>query len=387
MIAYLDLPSGLSGDMFLGCLVDVGWPIEALRASLDKLNLPDGSWSVQAQTVMRGPLRATLVMVDVVEVPIHRGLHDIRSLIEASSLPATVQAQAIGVFTRLAQAEARIHDRPVEEIHFHEVGALDAIVDIVGAAAGLQALGIENLHASAVPLGPGWTQSAHGALPLPAPATLELLSQVGAPTRPAPGPGELITPTGAALLAHCAKFEQPPMHLSRIGYGAGKRETAWPNVARLWLGEPADDSPMVQIETNIDDMNPQLYAAVTQRLFEAGARDVWLTSIQMKKGRPGVLLSVLASVALEATLADILLRETTTLGVRVSGIHRHEANREFQTVDTPYGTVRVKLKLMDGEIVGAMPEYDDCQRLAETHKISTHRVYEEAMVLAHTLAR
>ncbi|HSN77340.1 MAG TPA: nickel pincer cofactor biosynthesis protein LarC [Anaerolineae bacterium] len=378
MIAYLDLPAGLSGDMFLGCLVDAGWSIEALRATLDALGLPAGSWDVRAEQVRRGPLRATLVHVDVAETTQHRHLSDIRAIIERSSLAPSVQAHAIATFARLAMAEAHVHGEPVEQVHFHEVGALDSIVDIVGAAAGLHSLGIEQLYASGAPLGSGWVQSAHGQIPLPAPATLELLTAAQAPTRPAPGPGELVTPTGAALLAQFARFEQPEMRLARIGIGAGQRDPAWPNVARLMVGEPLAAGPMVEIATNIDDMNPELYGAVTQRLFAAGARDVWLTPVQMKKGRPGIVLSLIAPAALESTLSDLLLRETTTLGVRVHAIRRHEAGREQRTVDTRYGPVQVKLKLIDGAVWGVMPEYDDCLRVAEVAGIPVRLVYDEA---------
>lgn len=389
MIAYLDLPSGLSGDMFLSCLVDAGWPVEALRASLLKLPLPEGSWTVRAEPVMRGPMAATLVSVETAEDHHHRGLHDIQALIDASGLPAPVAAGAIATFARLAQAEAKVHGLPVEQIHFHEVGALDAIVDVVGVAAGLHALGIDALYASPVPLGPGWTQSAHGALPLPAPATLELLAGARAPVVPAPGPGELVTPTGAALLAQHATFRQPGMRLTRIGYGAGQRVLAWPNLARLWLGEPGEAAggrgitTMVQIDTNIDDMNPELYQPVSQRLFTAGARDVWLTPIQMKKGRPAVVLSVLAPCELESSLASLILRETTTLGVRVHAVWRHEAGREFRTVESGFGPVQVKLKRLGDEVVGATPEYEDCQRLAEAQGLPVRTVYEAAQARAH----
>lgn len=388
MIAYLDMPSGLSGDMFLGCLVDAGWPITALQGTIARLNLPPDSWSVRAENVMRGPLRATLVHVAVTEGDQHRHLHDVRQIIRAADLPESVQAHAVAVFTRLAEAEASVHGTTIEEVHFHEVGALDAIIDIVGVVAGLEALGIERLYASGVPLGEGWTQSAHGRIPLPAPATLALLAAVNAPNRPAPGPGELVTPTGAALLAELATFTQPPLTLQRIGLGAGQKQFDWPNVARLWLAQPqereaAQQDAYVQIETNIDDMNPELYAAATEKLFDAGALDVWTTPIGMKKGRPGVLLCALARAADEERVANAILRETTTLGVRVHAVHRHEADREQHTVQTGYGPVRIKLKWVDGELHGAKPEYADCQRLAAEHGVAVRRVQEAAQAAAH----
>jgi len=407
-IAYLDTPSGISGDIFLGCLIDAGWPLERLRAVVESLHLPAGSWRVDAASVMKGPLRATLADIEVTEGDAHRHLSDIVEIIRAGDLPPVVQTQAIAVFTHLAEAEARVHNTTPEAIHFHEVGALDAIVDIVGVCAGLHELGIERLHASPLPLGHGWAQTQHGRIPLPAPATLELLAAAGAPTVPAPGPGELVTPTGAALLTALADFSQPRMTLRRIGYGAGRKDFAWPNVARLWVGEEvaggkwqvagekqnpsrfdpresaqsassAFHSSLVVIETNIDDMNPELYEPVRERLFAAGALDVWTTAIGMKKGRPGTLLSVLGAEEKEAELAEIILRETTTLGVRVYPVQRHIAGREFRTVETVYGPVSVKVKLLDGAPVGVKPEFDECKRLADAARVPVRMVYEAAL--------
>ncbi|MCE7987332.1 MAG: nickel pincer cofactor biosynthesis protein LarC [Caldilinea sp. CFX5] len=385
MIAYLDLPSGISGDMFLGCLVDAGWPVGELEATITQLGLPAGSWTLTQTSVMRGPLRATLLDVRATVGDAHRHLHHIREIISRSRLPLPIQERAIAVFTRLATAEANVHGSTIEEVHFHEVGAIDAIIDIVGVCAGLAALGVERLYASGAPLGEGWTNSAHGRIPLPAPATLALLTAVNAPTRPAPGPGELVTPTGAALLAELATFHQPRMKLQRIGIGAGQKEFAWPNVARLWLGEPVDEGALVQMETNIDDMNPELYAAVSDQLFAAGALDVWTTPIQMKKGRPAVLLGVLAPASREQVLADLLLRETTTLGLRVHTVHRHEAPRDFITVETPYGVIPVKRKWLYNRVVGVKPEYDACLRLAQEQGVSVRLVHEAAQVAAFAL--
>jgi uncharacterized protein (TIGR00299 family) protein len=399
MIAYLDMPSGISGDMFLGCLVDGGWPVEELTATVEGLGLPPGSWHIAQSPVMRGPLAATLLDVETTVGDDHRHLHHIAEIIEGAALPDRVKVRSLAVFRRLAAAEAAVHGATVDEVHFHEVGALDAIIDIVGVCAGLDALGIRELYAGSAPLGEGWTQSAHGRIPLPAPATLALLAAVGAPTRPAPGPGELVTPTGAALLAELATFRQPPMQLQRIGLGAGRKEFAWPNVARLWLGEAAQPQTassthtaqakpeaMVVLATNIDDMNPELYAAASGALFAAGARDVWLDPIQMKKDRPAVQLSVLAPRDLEGALVDLLLRETTTLGVRVQPVTRYAAARRATVVATRYGEVRVKLKLLDGKPVGAKPEYDDCVRLATAAHLPVRTVYEAAQAAAHALA-
>ncbi|MBI1294918.1 nickel pincer cofactor biosynthesis protein LarC [bacterium] len=423
-IAYLDTPSGISGDIFLGCLVDAGWPLERLHAVVAAMVLPAGTWQIDAEDVMRGPLRAKLVNVKVVEGDAHRHLSDVCAIIEAGDLPAVVKERAIAVFTRLAEAEARVHGATMESIHFHEVGALDAIVDIVGVCAGLHELGIAQLYASPLPLGHGWANTMHGKIPLPAPATLELLAAAGASTRPAPGPGELVTPTGAALLAELALFTQPPMTLSHIGWGAGQKQFDWPNVARLWIGQivatgtgmergsgglsgfeqiksasnirlnppnPLDPrsipisipNEVVVLETNIDDMPAELFGAVSERLFAAGALDVWTTPIGMKKNRPAVLLSVLAVVDLESALAELLLRETTTLGVRVRTARRHIARREIRSVETVYGSAQVKLKWVGDDLVGAAPEYEDCRRLAANADVPVRRVYEAVQAAAH----
>lgn len=395
MIAYLDTPSGISGDMFLGCLVDAGWPLAELQGVVEGLGLPQDACVLAQERVMRGPLAATLVKVDAAETHAHRHLGDIERIILGAELSERVQRRAVAVFRRLAQAEAAVHGTTVDHVHFHEVGAVDAIVDIVGVCAGLDALGVEALYASALPLGEGWTMSAHGRIPLPAPATLALLADAGAPTRPAPGPGELVTPTGAALLAELAEFRQPCMRLERIGLGAGRKEFEWPNVARLWLGEadtPRTEEFPVQtrathavIEANIDDMNPELYGAVSQRLFDCGAVDVWTTPIQMKKGRPAVTLSVLAPLALEAKLAELALQETTTLGVRVQPVYRYEAERSFETVNTEFGAVRVKLKWIGGALFGVKPEFDDCARLAQERNVPVRLVNESAQAAAGAL--
>ncbi len=386
MIAYLDLPSGISGDMFLGCLVDAGWPLEQLRTAIARLKLPSDEWKIDARIVMKGPLRATKVDVLAAEGHHHRHLSDIRRIIGASDLPKAIQDRALAVFSRLADAEAKVHGATPDTIHFHEVGAVDAIIDIVGAIAGLHELEIETLYASALPTGGGWTMSQHGRIPLPAPATLELLAAARAPISPAPAPGEWVTPTGAALLGELATFEQPLMTLQRIGVGAGGRDTPWPNVARLWLGRLHDCGPMVQLETNIDDMNPQLFSAVSDRLFAAGAKDVWFTPIQMKKNRPAILLTALGPATHEAALSRVILEETSTLGVRVHPLrHRHEARREIMSVATAFGTLRVKVKWLDDKAAGATPEYDDCNRLAAEAKVPVRTVYEAAVVAAQEL--
>jgi pyridinium-3,5-bisthiocarboxylic acid mononucleotide nickel chelatase len=302
-------------------------------------------------------------------------------------LPPEVIEHSLAIFQRLAEAEARVHGVPVQQVHFHEVGAVDAIVDICGAAFGLYQLGIEKLYASALPLGTGQVESAHGELPLPAPATLELLASAKAPTYPRQTDMELVTPTGAAILTALAEFSRPEMVLDRIGTGAGERELAWPNVLRLWVGEAEgrENSSLCLIETNIDDMNPEFYGHILGRLFEAGALDVYLTPIHMKKNRPGTKLSVIARQHDEPELARLLLLETSTFGVRVQPLYRYEAGRSMVSVSTIYGEIPVKLKIVDGETISAAPEYDVCSRLALQHKVPLMVVFNAAFEagLAH----
>ncbi|MBI3942859.1 MAG: nickel pincer cofactor biosynthesis protein LarC [Chloroflexi bacterium] len=385
MIGYVDCYSGASGDMLLGALVDAGLPVPELQVSLDKLALP--GLRITAQKVAKGPLQATQVSVDPGGEPQpSRHLPDIQNLIRYAGLSAQVTDHSLAIFQALGEAEAAIHGVSIEEIHFHEVGAADAIADIVGFAFGLEQLGITRLYASPLPLGTGSVRSSHGPLPLPAPATLALLAKVGAPTIPARENGiELVTPTGAAILATLATFRQPALALQRIGYGAGRKELPWPNVLRLWLGQEHASSQEEEghhliLETNIDDMNPQLYGALMERLFAAGALDVSYGPLQMKKNRPGTLVTVVARAADEACMAQLLLRETTTLGVRVYPIRRWEAQRRMEQVETPYGQVPLKLKILEGQVIAATPEYDVCKSLADAAAVPVRAVIEAAML-------
>lgn len=388
-IIYFDCFSGISGDMALGALLDAGLSLEALQQELRRLNV-DG-WEIQATREVRGPLAGTRAHVIAPEQAVHRHLHDIRAIIESSALAASVAAQSLRVFTLLAEAEARIHGTTPDQIHFHEVGALDAIVDIVGVVAGLALLGVEQVFASPVPLGTGWVRSAHGPIPVPAPATLALLAGVGAPITADETPFELTTPTGAALLAGLAAFRRPPMRVTAVGYGFGARQLERPNALRAWLGEldeprratvapasavatPAADT-LVLLETNIDDQSGEQLAYALERLRDLGALDVWLTPIQMKKGRPAVMLSALAPAELEERAVALILRETTTFGMRRRAVERHICDREIMEVTTPLGVARVKRKSWRGEALGAAPEYEDCARLARDHNVPLAEVY------------
>jgi uncharacterized protein (TIGR00299 family) protein len=393
-IAYCDCFSGISGDMFLGALLDAGLSLDSLKQMIASLPL-DEHVTLHVESVHKGPLRASLlgVQVEPHESHQHRHLADIVELIEASQLTSIAKATSRAIFQKLAEAEARVHGEPIEHIHFHEVGAVDSIVDILGAAIGLEALGIERLYASALPMVSGQVQTQHGLLPLPAPATLELMRAAQMPVTPSPAQVELVTPTGAAILATLATFQQPAMSVSGVGIGAGRRDLPWPNVMRLIVGEStamlstdapsASQSQLVQMETNIDDMNPQVFGYVMGQLFAAGALDVYFTSIQMKKDRPGTMLGVIARRSDEAALAQIILSETSTLGVRVLPIsHRYEAQREMRVVATDYGDIRVKLKQLDGQIVQAAPEYDDCARIAAERRVPLVSVYTAAVAAA-----
>lgn len=387
-IIYFDCFSGISGDMALGALLDAGLPLEALRAELAKLDL--SGWSLAAERGTRAFLAGTRALVDAPEQPTHRHLADVQAIIGRSALAPAVQERSLRVFARLAEAEGQVHGIPAEQVHFHEVGALDAIVDIVGVVAGLHMLGVEAVYASPLPLGHGWVRAAHGQLPLPAPATLALLASVGAPTIPDDLPFELVTPTGAALLAALAEFRRPPMRVARVGYGLGKRDTPRPNALRVWLGEAdvqaqQDNNALVLLETNIDDQPAEQLAYAAEQLLALGALDAWLAPILMKKGRPATLLSALVPAALEDAAVALIMRETSTLGVRRRPTERHVAGREVVEVQTPLGPVRVKRKHWRGDDLGAAPEYEDCARLARAHNLPLREVYQIALASAGEL--
>lgn len=388
-IAYFDCFSGASGDMILGALVDAGLALDELRQGLSALPLT-GEYALTGETVQRGGLRAIRVRVETNDTHPHRHLAAVVEIIEAADLSPTVTDKSLAIFRRLAEVEARIHVTSVEEVHFHEVGAVDAIVDIVGAVWGLERLGVTEVYASALPLGGGQVKTSHGTLPLPAPAVLELLASGDAPTRPWPTDAELVTPTGAAILTTLAQFRQPPMRLARVGYGAGGKEFSWPNVLRLWLGAPFEpattpSTTLKVLETNIDDMNPELYGHAMARLFEAGALDVYLTPIYMKKNRPATMLSVIGRDEDEAALAEAMLRETSTLGVRVRSLQRYEAGREVRQAETAYGPIQVKLKKLNGRVMSVAPEYESCRRVADEQNVPLAEIYRLAQLAGEAL--
>jgi len=387
-VGYLDCFSGASGDMILGALVDAGLPLASLRAELAKL--PLAGYRLSARKVQRAGLAATQVRVAVAKKQPPRRLADILSVIDGSSLPPADREKGAAIFRRLAEAEAKVHGLPLAEAHLHEVGAVDAIVDVMGAVAGLRLLRVEELFASALALGGGRTQSAGSALPVPAPATLELVASAGAPTvaQQAGENQELLTPTGAAIITTLARFQRPAMKVDRVSYGAGSRDVpAWPNVLRLWLGTTVEEAGplMLLAETNIDDMNPEILGYVQERLFASGAADVWLTPIQMKKGRPGVILSVLCPVEAEGAIVSLLLRETSTLGVRLREVRRQEAERELLEFESSLGPAVVKVKRLPGQLPQVAPEYEVCRRLAEASGRPLTEVYRIVQAEAQAL--
>jgi len=376
--AYFDCVAGASGDMILGAMLDAGLKLPELEAELAKI--PLSGYCILAQPAQRGALRGTQVTVNI-EKPSnsHTGLRNILELLETSALSPKVKTQASAIFKRLADAEGRVHGIRPEEVHFHEIGAVDSIVDVVGSVIGLELLGIEALYSSPLPSGAGRVSTEHGVLPVPAPATLELLAMAHAPIHVGHQvQAELVTPTGAAIITTLASFECPCLTLERIGCGVGARELAeLPNVLRLWIGhlEEPSGGAMLLLECNIDDMNPHLYGHVLERLLAEGARDVWFTPIQMKKNRPAVMLSVLVPAALHHRAVDLILRETSTLGLRVQQVERRKAEREVFEVATSLGRVSVKVKRWEGVAISLAPEYEECRKLALKHNLPLQEVY------------
>ena len=381
LLAYLDCFSGISGDMLLGALVDSGASLEALRAELS--SLPLEGYRLTAERVTRAGVTATKVDVVLDDAPQpHRRLADVLAIVDESRLPAADKDAVSRIFRRLADAEARVHGTTPEEVHFHEVGAVDAVVDVAGAVVGLRLLGVEALHCSALAVGSGSARAAHGRIPVPGPATALLLADVEAPLRDGTDEPqmELVTPTGAAILAELARFSRPAMTLLRVGSGAGSRDIPnRPNVLRLFLGErsaPAPVRTMLLVETNIDDMPAELFGHVQERLLALGAADAWFTPIQMKKNRPAVMLSVLCRPELEGEVAASLLSETTTLGLRVQEVRRHEAEREVLRFASSLGPAAVKVKRLPDRPPRAAPEYEVCRELAAEHGLPLIEVYQ-----------
>lgn len=381
-LAYFDCIGGASGDMLLGALIDAGASLEVVRSAIDRLSLPE--CEVVAERAMKGALSALQVTVKAPRKETHRHYTDLVAIITNADLPEVIKAKALAILRRVGEVEAGIHQQPLESIHLHELGGDDTLIDLVGTLLALADLNIERVCVSTLPLARGWTKSQHGQLPLPAPATLALLKD--APVRYVESvEAELVTPTGAALLTSLADQYGgfPSMTLRSIGVGAGRRDLPFPNVLRVLIGETATDGLIVEtlamLETNIDDLNPQVYEHVMQHLLDAGALDVTLTPIHMKKNRPAITLSVLCHADKVAALREIILTETTTLGVRQQTIERVSVPRSIETVNTPYGSIRVKV-VHRNNVDRAVPEYDDCRRAAAEHGVPLIAVMQAAQL-------
>ena len=392
-ILYFDCISGISGDMALGALIHAGADIDVIRERLS--SLPIEPFEIEVGSVDTHGIHATKVTVHCGASAVVRTYANIRALLDQADLPPDAKALAQRIFRRLAVAEGVVHNREVEQVTFHEVGAVDSIVDITGTALALTMLGVERIFASAVPTGLGMIRTEHGMMPIPAPAVVELLR--GVPMYSRGVPMELVTPTGAAILASTVEGfgELPRIRTEKVGYGAGTIRPDFPNVLRVLIGqdEPAQSSDQpgasqeILIETNLDDLNPELYPYVLERLLEAGAQDAWLTPIVMKKGRPAVTVSVLCDTARAEALRHLLFKETGTLGMRMTSVDKAALERDWLEVRTGSGAVRVKLGSLDGAVVTASPEFEDCVRLAREAGVPARDIYAEASRLARDILR
>ena len=386
---YLDCFSGASGDMILGALLDLGLPIDALKGALGSLAVDYAD--VTGERVSRAGVAATKFRLvetppapDAPRGPAHAHYHltGIVNKIRRSALKPESQERAVHLFERLAEAEAAIHPTPIEKVHLHEVGALDSIIDIVGAVYGFDWFGIDDIVSSPLNVGGGTVHCAHGDFPVPAPATARLLA--GVPVY-GTGTSELVTPTGALLVTGYARSygDLPVMRIKAIGYGAGDRDPkGTPNVLRILRGDRshgAGDERIVKIECEIDDMNPQLFGPLMDGLLAAGALDVFYTPVQMKKSRPGTLITIIAPTDRRHPLTDLLFKESTTIGVRYEEMSRTCLDRSVETVTTPYGDVRFKIARRDGQELNASPEFDDCARLAAQHGVSVKAIQAAAV--------
>ncbi len=384
-LAYLDCSSGVGGDMFLGACLDAGLGAESLLAELAKL--PLDAYEFKPERVRRAGLAGTQIEISASGTQPHRHLAPIEQMIESSALSAGVKERSRRIFRRLGEAEARMHDQPIEKVHFHEVGAVDAILDVVGACVALEVLGIEELRSSPLNVGSGRVTAAHGSLPVPAPATAELLR--GIPIYSSGVEAELVTPTGAAIVSTLASSfgPLPAMRVDQIGYGAGARELpGHPNLLRIFIGDqisntehrtPNTDTVAV-IETSVDDMSPEVYGYLVERALAAGALDITCAPIEMKKNRPGLEIRLLAKPEQAEALANLVFAETTTLGLRISTAERRVLERESVSVATPYGDIRVKVGRRNGHVLNAAPEYEDCRKAALERGVPLKEVMQAA---------
>jgi uncharacterized protein (TIGR00299 family) protein len=390
-IAYFDCFSGISGDMTVGALLDAGLKIEILEKELKKLGL--SGYQLEMNKIVKKGISATQFKVKIKEEGVERRFKDILTILEKSKLNEEIKEQTKKIFFNIAQAESKIHQKDIDKIHFHEIGGLDSIIDISSAVIGMKALGIEEIYSSALPTGKGFVKCAHGVIPVPAPATLELLKNI--PTYNGGIESEMITPTGAAIIGTLAKSfgERPLMKIERTGYGAGEKEFIIPNLLRVSIGEKIlkdetlkDDyvsDEAILIETNIDDMNPEFYDYIMDKLFVQGALDVFSTPIQMKKNRSAHMLSIIVYKQNLKEILEVLFSESTTLGVRLREIKRLRLDQQNFIAETKYGKVKVKVARFKGEIKNIAPEYEDCKKVAKQHQVPLKKVYEEAKKIAY----
>ena len=390
-IAYFDCFSGISGDMLVGALLDAGLKIEILEKELNKLNL--SGYQLEVNRVLKKGISASQFKVKIQEKGVERRFKDILNILEESKLDEEIKNEVKKIFFKIAEAESKIHQKNIEKIHFHEIGGLDSIIDISSAVIGIKALEIKEIYSSPLPLGKGFVKCAHGIFPLPAPATLELLKNI--PTYSGGMEGEMVTPTGAAIISTLTKDfgERPLMKIEKIGYGAGEREFSIPNLLRVSIGEKIlRDSDLIDsyvhdeallIETNIDDMNPEFYNYIMDKLFSQGALDVFLTPIQMKKNRPAQMFSIIVYEQNLKEILKVLFSESTTLGVRIKEVKRLKLTQQNFIAETKYGKIKVKVGVFKEDIKTIAPEYQDCQKIAQQHQVPLKEVYEEAKKIAY----
>jgi uncharacterized protein (TIGR00299 family) protein len=377
----------------VGALLDAGLKLEILEKELAKLNL--GEYHLEVNKILKSGISASQFKVIIQEKGVERRFKDILNILENSQLEEEIKNEIKKIFFKIAEAEAKIHQKDIEKIHFHEIGGIDSIIDISSAVIGIKALEIKEIYSSSLPLGKGFVKCAHGILPVPAPATLELLK--GIPTYSGGMESEMVTPTGAAIISTLTKDfgERPLMKIEKIGYGAGERELSIPNLLRVSIGEkilPDIDEKVnygyvhdeaIVIETNIDDMNPEFYDHIMDKLFSKGALDVFLTPIQMKKNRPAQMLSIIVYEPNLKEMLEVLFSESTTLGVRIKEIKRLKLFQQSFMVETKYGKIKVKVGIFKEEIKNIAPEYQDCREIAQQYQVPLKEVYEEVKKVAY----
>lgn len=378
-VAYFDCFSGISGDMILGVLVDLGVDVDYLKGQFKKIDI--SGYDIKAKKVEKQHIHGTKVDIVIKEKQRHRSLKDINELIDKSALDKEVKQSSKKIFLKVAEVESKVHNIDINKVHFDEIGALDSILDVVGAVIGLKKLNIEKVYSSHLNLGRGFVECSHGLIPVPAPATAEILK--GVPVYSTNVNAELVTPTGSAIITTLTNDfgPMPPMRIDKLGYGAGKADFQHPNLLRIFIGDlvGAYDTDFTNmIETNIDDINPEIYSYLVQKLLDHGALDVFLTNIQMKKSRPAVKLSVISSLEDTEKLTDMIFNETTTLGVRIYQTERRKLFIEKKKVKTKYGDITIKVGKLNDKVKTISPEYEDCQSIAEKNNIPLKDIYDLA---------